>query len=149
MIAFDSNALFYAGDERFPEKMACVAAILQEAMNAGVGILPLQALGEFAYASVRKGLLDRPRAAALVRDWAAAFPVVAADEAALDTALDWWADERLSWWDALLVATASRAGASALVSEDLQDGAIHAGVEIINPFAKDAPARLAAHGLGA
>ena len=41
----------------------------------------------------------------------------------------------LSFWDALIVEAARRAGATRLVTEDLQGGSIIAGVQIENPFA--------------
>jgi predicted nucleic acid-binding protein len=40
----------------------------------------------------------------------------------------------LSFWDALIVEAARRAGATRLVSEDLQDGRRIAGVAIEDPF---------------
>lgn len=147
MIAIDANILFYSGDESEPERMRRSAALLTAAAKSGVCAIPLQAIGEFAHAAARKGLLDRTRAAGLARDFAATFPLLTADRTAFRLALDWWTDGRLSYWDALLVATAATGGATALASEDLQNGAVIGGVEIINPFSGDAPVRLAAHGL--
>lgn len=48
----------------------------------------------------------------------------------------WTIEERnrLSFWDALIVAAASVSGASALLTEDLQEGAEIEGVLIVNPF---------------
>jgi len=146
-ITFDANILFYSGDDRDPEKRALSAKLLGAAAERETGILTVQALGEFVNAAVRKALLDRRSAVAVARDWAAAFDVCAADAEAFDLALDWWAEERLPYWDALLVATAAKAGATACVSEDFNDGAVYGGVEIINPFANAAAKRLAAHGL--
>jgi predicted nucleic acid-binding protein len=42
---------------------------------------------------------------------------------------------KLSFWDALVIEAARRAGATRLVSEDLQAGRSIAGVRIENPFA--------------
>lgn len=42
---------------------------------------------------------------------------------------------RLQWWDALLVATALRAGADRLITEDLQHGQVIEGrLTVVNPF---------------
>lgn len=41
---------------------------------------------------------------------------------------------RLSFWDALIVASAEQAGAAQLYSEDLNAGQTIAGVKIINPL---------------
>lgn len=147
-ITFDSNVLFYAVDSLDAGKHKRAGAMLRRAAIEGVAFLTLQAVGEFAAAAVRKNLLSRREAAQSARDWATVFETRAAGEAAFDLALDWWADGRLSWWDALLVATASKNGAAALVSEDLTDGAVIGGVEIVNPFGARAMKRLAAFGLG-
>lgn len=41
---------------------------------------------------------------------------------------------RVSWWDSLIVAAARLQGCSLLLSEDLQDGAVIAGVTVRSPF---------------
>jgi predicted nucleic acid-binding protein len=40
----------------------------------------------------------------------------------------------LSFWDALIVASASRAGAERILSEDLKHGQVIEGILIENPF---------------
>ena len=42
--------------------------------------------------------------------------------------------DKIQFWDALVIRTAQRAGASTLWSEDLQDGRQFGGVRIRNPF---------------
>ena len=44
-------------------------------------------------------------------------------------------DFRLSFWDALVVETAIGAGATVILTEDLQDGLMMDGVRVVNPFA--------------
>jgi predicted nucleic acid-binding protein len=41
---------------------------------------------------------------------------------------------RTSWWDSLIVAAAQLQGCTLLLTEDLQDGAVLAGVTVRNPF---------------
>lgn len=147
MITFDANVHFYALDWSDPAKQVAADRVLREAEAAKSGFVLLQALGEFAFASVRKGLFARDEAASLVMGWSSLFPVAAPHPSSLAAAIDWWVAERFSYWDALLLATAADAGATAIASEDLQDGAVVAGVEIINPFAPGARQRLALHGL--
>ena len=56
-------------------------------------------------------------------------------------ALDLVTARQLSWFDALIIATSRRAGATALLTEDMHDGADFDGLRIINPFAlHNAPA---------
>ena len=79
-----------------------------------------------------------------MRDWLDVFHVTSADAPALVNAMDAVEEHRLSFWDALLWATARQSGCSAILSEDMQDGRRLSGVEFVNPFAIDATARLAA-----
>ncbi len=148
-LTFDANIFFYAVEHSAGPKHAQCAAILTAAMHQQAGFSLLQALGEFAYATVRKGVLTRDEAEGAVRDWALTLPLMAADGTVLDPLFSLWERQKLSFWDAHLVAAASQAGATGLVSEDMHDGAVHGGVEIINPFADNAATRLAIHGLTA
>jgi predicted nucleic acid-binding protein len=43
-------------------------------------------------------------------------------------------EARISFWDALIIASAAKAGAVRLLSEDLKAGQVIAGVRIENPF---------------
>jgi predicted nucleic acid-binding protein len=44
---------------------------------------------------------------------------------------------RLGFWDSLLLASANRAGCSHFLSEDLNDGQLYGGVQVVNPFRHD------------
>ncbi len=71
------------------------------------------------------------------------FHVTSADNTALVDAMDAAKEHRLSFWDAMLWATARQIGCSAIISEDMEDGRRLSGVEFINPLAAHAAARLA------
>jgi predicted nucleic acid-binding protein len=60
--------------------------------------------------------------------------VVALDIAAHDLGLDLAERYRLSIYDAMVVAAASRAGCATLCSEDLQNGQRLGGLTVKNPF---------------
>jgi len=47
-------------------------------------------------------------------------------------------NHNLSFYDALIVASAVEAGCDTLYSEDLQDGRSFAGLAIVNPFPRKA-----------
>ena len=51
---------------------------------------------------------------------------------------------RLSYWDALMLASAAEVGCTIMLSEDMQDGATLLGLEIVNPFGPDGVSRRAA-----
>jgi predicted nucleic acid-binding protein len=98
-------------------------------------VIALQTVGEFYAAVTRRGLQSRDAAAQQARDWVRLFPVVEPRMVDAEDALAAAAVGRLSYWDGLLVATLRRAGCTALLTEDMQDGAVHDGVTIRNPFA--------------
>ena len=74
-------------------------------------------------------------AAAQAADWLELFPTVAASAAAIRAALADAATGRVSYWDALLVATAAEAGCRIVLTEDMSDGSALGGLRIHNPFA--------------
>jgi predicted nucleic acid-binding protein len=63
------------------------------------------------------------------------MPVVIADESCLVDAMDAVAGHSLSFWDAMMWATAKRAGCRLLFSEDGDDGRTLGGVTLVDPFA--------------
>ena len=98
-------------------------------------LLSVQTVGEL-YASLRKrGAVSSLEAARSVREMVSLIPVVAIVPADADAALGAAEMQQLSYWDGLMLATVGRAGCTALLSEDMQDGAVHGGVTIRNPFA--------------
>ena len=62
--------------------------------------------------------------------------MVAIDTRLVSDACELSLSSKISYWDALIVAAAARAGASRLYSEDLQAGQKLLGVEVVNPFAQ-------------
>ena len=139
--SLDTNILVYAVDRDAGERHDRSRALLGRAARCDC-VLTVQALAEFFHATTRKNLLPFPRAGAFVRSWLDVFQIASADTAALVDAMDAVEEHRLSFWDAMLWATARQSGCSALLSEDMQDGRRLSGVEIINPFTADAADRL-------
>ena len=139
--SLDTNILVYAVDRDADERHDWSRALLDRAARCDC-VITVQALAEFFHATTRKNLLTLERASALVRDWSEVFQIVSAGASALVDAMDAVGEHRLSFWDAMLWATVRQSGCSALLSEDMQDGRRLGGVEIVNPFAAGAAARL-------
>lgn len=139
--SLDTNILVYAVDRESGERHDRSRALLGRAARRDC-ILTVQALAEFFHATTRKNLLPLARASAFVRNWLDVFQVASADTVALVDAMDAVAEHRLSFWDAMLWATARQSGCSAILTEDMQDGRRLGGVEVINPFTADSAARL-------
>lgn len=132
-LTFDSNILVYAIDQGAGIKKDLATTLLAQAVR-GDCVLTLQSLAEFYAVTVRKGKLPAEIAADFVQEWQGTFPVVAATRETLDAAIRGAREHRLSFWDAMLWATARLHGCGLLLSEDLQDGRHIGGVAIANPF---------------
>jgi predicted nucleic acid-binding protein len=131
----DSNLLVYsvARDEGARHKAALT--IVDRAVDADCW-LTLQSLSEFYSVSRRKNV-PREIAAAQVENWLTVFPSAAVSAGAIRRALADHLGGRASYWDGLLVATASEAGCTLVLSEDMWDGAVLGGVRIHKPFTAD------------
>jgi predicted nucleic acid-binding protein len=109
---FDTNVLVYAFDEREPEKREVARRLIKEHLDEGDGMLSVQILREF-YSSVRK--LPRPvqddEAQEAVRNFAA-FSSMPEDAGMVLGAVRRSRELVLSFWDALIVEAALKAGAS-------------------------------------
>ena len=133
-LALDANILVYSVDAKAGEKRRRARKILERLAGSGT-VIALQALAEF-YASVtRKSIVQGPYAAARIVEWRQLFAVVAADGDTLTAAIEAVSRNRMPFWDAMMWATIRTAGATVLLTEDLQDGAVIGGVQFRNPFA--------------
>ena len=108
---------------------------MSELWRSRRGRISQQVLQEYYVTVTRKLRPGLPVASARddVRALTEWTPVVT-DAALLERA--WLIEEKagLAFWDAMIVAAASAAGASTLLTEDLQDGAEIDGVLVVNPF---------------
>jgi len=136
MITFvDSNVLVYAYDRTAGPKRDISRRALAELWTAREGAISTQVLAEF-YVNVTRKLpqpMTRPRARAVLRRYAT-WPVYAAGGLDVFEASELEQAHSLSFWDALIVVAAGRAGAERLLTEDLQHGRVINGVRIENPF---------------
>lgn len=130
----DSSILFYAADRDAGDRHV-VARDLVDRATAADCVLTLQSLAEFFSAVTRKGKRTVADATGFVADWRTVFAIHAADEECMADAMDAVRRKTLSFWDALLWATARQAGCRLLLSEDMHDGQMFGGVTIVDPFA--------------
>ena len=137
MISFDTSILVYAATEGTDERHLKAAGLIERAIRSQRCIQTLQSLAEFYNATTRKAGIAPSRAAAFVAGWQRVIPVAAAEYLDLEHAIRAMGEHGLSFWDAMLWATARRGGAEVLVSEDFQDGRSIEGVRIANPFVAD------------
>lgn len=136
MITIDSNIFLYLLDDASPEKQSVAAKVISAGSERGGGIA-LQVVGEVQNVAIRKMKLPPFVAAQFARNILTTFDTLGAVSGDADVALGQLASGRLSYWDALLIACVKRNGCTALITEDMQDGATVLGVEIVNPFGPD------------
>jgi predicted nucleic acid-binding protein len=143
LTSIDSNILLYAegvGDAR-RQSLArdCLARFKLESLR-----ITSQALGELYSVAYRKGDYSREEARDMVMAWQDAIATLPTATSAFQLALDLSTRHKLQIWDAIIVATSLEHGCEIMLSENMQDGLELNGLKIINPFANDALARLAA-----
>ena len=132
----DTNVLVYAHDLSEQDRCPVAQARLGELWESRTGVLSTQVLQEFYVVATRKLRLPLSRRLARsVVEAYSAWPVVQVDSAMILAASVLEEGHSLSFWDALIVEGARRAGAERVLSEDLQTGRRLAGITIENPFA--------------
>jgi len=132
----DTNVLAYAHDRSETDKQPVARALLETLWRDRAGALSTQVLQELYVVVTRK--LDHPMDRATARELVALYaewPVVQVDVPLVLAASALEEGLTLSFWDALIVEAARRAGAARLLTEDLQHGRRIGEVEIVNPFA--------------
>jgi predicted nucleic acid-binding protein len=131
----DTNVLVYAHDRSEAQRQPVAQALLAELWRNRSGVLSTQVLQEFYVVATRK--YDPPMSRRQARELVDAYgqwQIVQIDVALILAAAQLEERHTLSFWDALIVEAARRAGAARLVTEDLQAGRRLAGVLIDNPF---------------
>ncbi len=134
MVSFDTNVLVYATAAVSDARVLRARDLMARAMRAASSVLLLQTLGEFSNVAIRKARIPVADIRRIIDAWQAVLPVQAADTGDLVVALEAVRAHRLAFWDAMLWASAQRAGVRHLLTEDLQDGFALQGVTFVNPF---------------
>lgn len=133
----DTNVLVYCVDSAAGPRRETARRVVEAAARRDCR-LTLQAVSEFYAAAIRRGTMPRDEAAAQAGDWLDLFPAaLAASPGAVRAALAAAAAGRASYWDALLLATAAEGGCVVVLTEDMADGAVLGGVQVVNPFGPD------------
>jgi predicted nucleic acid-binding protein len=131
----DTNVLVYAFDKSGSPKQRGAQGLMNELMEQDRLRVSTQVLQELYVTLTRKAMrpCSSEEALAVVEDLAA-WPLMVVDYAAIRAAVGLADQAQLSFWDALVVVAAARAGAAVLYTEDLNDGQEILGVRIRNPF---------------
>lgn len=131
----DTNVLIYAHDVDAKTKHGIAKEILRELWTERSGVVSMQVLQEFYVNVTRKIASPLPKDAArlVVNSYSIWCTETTPTEIAAAFRIE--DESRIGFWDALIVASAVKCGATRILSEDLNAQKI-AGVQIENPFTK-------------
>ncbi|MGO9863708.1 MAG: PIN domain-containing protein [Terriglobales bacterium] len=132
----DTNILVYAHDADAKRKHEMAKRILAELWSQRSGVLSMQVLQEFYVNVTRKIASPLPKKVARMVVDSYAIWCVETTPAEISSAFRIEDESRIGFWDALIVASAGKCGATRILSEDLNPGQMIAGIRIENPFAK-------------
>ncbi len=134
-IFVDTNIFVYAHDRNALSKQPVAKALLERLWQEQGGCLSVQVLQEVFVSLTRK--LATPLSAVQARavlepytHWRVYAPAANDVLAAIDLQMR----TKLSFWDAMVLHSASILGCELLYSEDLNSGQEIAGVRMVNPF---------------
>jgi len=129
----DSNVLLDYVDRIDSRKQARAMEWLEVLWLAGAGCLSWQVLHEFYWNAVRKMRLEPDMTREIV-EYLAHWKPVDITLGLVQQAWHWTDAAQLTYWDALILAAAQRAGARYLLSEDFQSNSRYDHVQVLSPF---------------
>ena len=132
-VFLDANILIYAQDQDSPAKRRRSRDLIAELAASGSGVISTQVLQEF-YVTVTRKMGVEPLAAKSVLRTFSIFEIVQTSPDLIDEAIDCSILNKISFWDALIVAAAASSGCTVVYSEDLNPGQMIQGVKIENPL---------------
>jgi predicted nucleic acid-binding protein len=129
----DTNVWVYARDGRFPTQQAHAQAWLRSLARSGTMVVSPQVAKEHHSVAQRK--LHLPQAAArraseAILAWCDAPLTRSEIQRAFDIEARW----KISWWDAVNLASALAAGCTHFLTEDAQSAPTIEGIRIVDPF---------------
>lgn len=131
----DTNILVYAYDADNKKKSAISRELILEGIRSDNAVISIQVLSEFFVTvtqKVKKTIL--PQKARAEMDLLKSLEVMEMDYPLVLSAVDIHIKNRISYWDALIVASAQRTKCACIYSEDLNHGQVFNGVKVLNPY---------------
>lgn len=130
----DTNVLIYAHDLDANAKNEIAKAVLRELWSERTGVLSMQVLQEFYVNVTRK--IPSPLSKDLARNVTSSYAIWCVDATPADISAAFRIEDesRIGFWDALIVSSAVKSGATRILSEDLNAGQRISGILVENPF---------------
>jgi len=130
----DTNVLIYAHDIDADAKHKIAKGVLQELWTERTGVLSAQVLQEFYVNVTRK--IPSPLSKDLARLVVSSYAIWCLETTPTEILAAFRIEDesRIGFWDALIVSSAAKLGATRILSEDLNAGQRIAGILVVNPF---------------
>ncbi len=132
----DTNIFVYSFDAGAPQKRDRARGLIRRGIETGKGIVSYQVVQEFFSVALRR-FAQPMRAAEAEQYLSVTFrPLLAvhSSHSLYGEALRLCGKHSVSWYDALIVASAIEGQCGILYSEDLQHGQRFNGLQVQNPF---------------
>ena len=131
----DTNVMIHAHDIDANAKNEIAKEVLRELWSERTGVISMQVLQEFYVNVTRK--IPSPLPKDLARSVVSSYVpwCMETTPAEISAAFRIEDESRIGFWDALIVSSAVKCGATRILSEDLNAGQRIAGILIENPFA--------------
>jgi len=136
-VFLDTNVFLYAFLDQDASKKSVAAKVLSNSVREGNGCISLQVVKEFCSVMLKrsgKTAAEISQATDLFRR----FVIAEGSVPAVKRALEHKERYGIQFYDALMIAAAESAHCDTILTEDLNDGQVYAGVRAVNPFAKSA-----------
>lgn len=143
-VFIDTNVLFYARDDRFPEKQVAATTWLTEVFERGLAVVSPQIIGEFCNAALKRRSMaeaELRHAMTLLEPWSRGH----IDLELVEMAWGLRQHTRFEWWDCMVLAAAIAADCRILLSEGMSHQRTIEGVTIIDPFRAEPAEMLGSH----
>lgn len=134
----DTSVLVYAEASDIPDKQRIALALLKSLYEGGLGVLSTQVLQEYCNVALTKLKLPAQYVRSQL-DLYEQFEVVQVTPPIIRAGLDLHQTRSVSFFDAIVLASASASGCNVIWSEDMNAGEVVDGVCISNPFAPNLP----------
>ncbi len=130
----DTNVLIYAHDIDAGAKHQIAKSLLQTLWSERSGVLSMQVLQEFYVNVTRKIASPLPKDLARLVVNSYAIWCMETTPAEIAAAFRIEDESRIGFWDALIISSAVKSGATRILSEDFNAGHRIAGILVENPF---------------
>jgi len=132
-VFIDTNLLVYSIDSFDQDKKAYSRKIIKEISNDYTGVMSTQVMQEFYVAATKKLNAD-PVVVKGILSQLSNFEIISVSPDLVFSAIDCSILNRISFWDALIIAAAASCNCKEIWTEDLNHDQIILGVRVKNPF---------------